>query len=233
MIQNKRVLAIIPARGGSKGVSRKNIRVVAGKPLIAWTIEEAIKSRFIDRVVVSSDDSEIIKISRELGADAPFVRPQDMAEDDTPMITPVVDLLNKLPDSYDYSVLLQPTSPLRTVQDVDECIQICFNVNANACVSVMEVDRHPYKMCRIHQDSMIQPLFASVDWNIRRQDLPEIYVTNGAVYVTKVKVLLEEKTFHPHKTASYVMSKERSFDIDDEVDVHVCESLLNIRNEQK
>ena len=123
MIQNKRVLAIIPARGGSKGVSRKNIMVVAGKPLIAWTIEEAIKSRFIDRVVVSSDDSEIIEISRELGANVPFVRPREMAEDDTPMITPVVHLLNKLPDNYDYSVLLQPTSPLRTVQDIDECIK--------------------------------------------------------------------------------------------------------------
>jgi CMP-N,N'-diacetyllegionaminic acid synthase len=233
MIQDKSVLAIIPARGGSKGIARKNIRVVAGKPLIAWTIEEAIKSRFIDRVIVSSDDREIIEISRELGADVPFVRPQEMAKDDTPTITPIVDLLNRLSDSYDYSVLLQPTSPLRTVQDIDECIQICFNENAKACVSVMEVDRHPYKMCTIQQDRMIQPFFESVDWNTRRQELPEIYVTNGAVYVTKVEVLLNEKTFHPHKTASYIMSKECSFDIDDEVDIHICETLLNVRHKNK
>ncbi len=114
MIAGKTVLAIIPARGGSKGVPRKNIRLLAGKPLIVWTIDEAKKSKYIDRFILSSEDDEIIKIAREYGCEVPFKRPIELAQDDTPGIEPVIHAINTLEDKYDYVVLLQPTSPLRT-----------------------------------------------------------------------------------------------------------------------
>lgn len=119
-------LAIIPARGGSKGVPRKNIRNLAGKPLIAWTIEEAKKSKYINRVILSSDDNEIIEIAKNYNCEVPFVRPKNIAEDNTPGIDPVLHAIKQCP-GYDYVVLLQPTSPLRTVEDIDGCIRYMLN----------------------------------------------------------------------------------------------------------
>ena len=121
MIEGKKVLAVIPARGGSNGVPRKNIIDVGGKPLIAWTIEEARKSKYIDRLILSSDDREIIEIAKRWGCEVPFEQPAEMARDGTPGIAPVLHAIEMLPD-YDYVVLLQPTSPLRQVEDVDGCI---------------------------------------------------------------------------------------------------------------
>ncbi|MEH2097772.1 acylneuraminate cytidylyltransferase family protein, partial [Nostoc sp.] len=121
MIHGKKVLAIIPARGGSKAVPRKNIREIGGKPLIAWTIEEAKKSQYIDRLILSSEDDEIISIAQKWGCEIAFKRPVELAQDDTPGIAPVLHALNQLP-IYDYVVLLQPTSPLRQVIDIDGCI---------------------------------------------------------------------------------------------------------------
>nr|HPK54819.1 acylneuraminate cytidylyltransferase family protein [Smithellaceae bacterium] len=117
MIQGKTVLAIIPARGGSKGIPRKNITNLAGKPLIAWTIEEAKKSKYIDRLILSSEDNEIIQVAKEWGCEVPFIRPRELAEDDTLGIEPVLHALNTIKKKYDYVVLLQPTSPLRSVDD--------------------------------------------------------------------------------------------------------------------
>lgn len=123
-----KILAIIPARGGSKGVPRKNIRDLAGKPLIAWTIEEAKKSKYITRLILSSEDEEIIEAAKKYGCEVPFVRPIELAQDNTPGIEPVLHAIEKCP-GYDYVLLLQPTSPLRTVEDIDGCIEFLLNKN--------------------------------------------------------------------------------------------------------
>lgn len=233
MIQGRRVLAIIPARGGSKGVPRKNIRPLAGKPLIAWTVEEAKKSQYIDRLIVSSEDAEIIATAREYGCDAPFVRPAELAADETPGIDPVLHALEALPEHYDLVVLLQPTSPLRTVEDIDGCIRQCVEAQVPFCVSITDVDKHPFWMFTLPENNVLQPLLAA-DGDMRsrrRQELPPVYVLNGAVYVADTQELQQHRTFVTAATAGYVMPKERSADIDTETDFFTCDILLRKRHE--
>jgi len=227
MIDNKSVLAIIPARGGSKGVLRKNIRDVAGKPLIAWTIEEAKKSRFIDRLILSSEDDEIIRVAQEWGCEVPFVRPAELAQDDTPGIDPVLHAIDVLTKRYDYVVLLQPTSPLRTVDDIDECIQKCVDADASACVSVTEPDKNPYWMYTLSGTDHLLPLLPHSETIARRQDLPKIYALNGAVYVANIDILSNTKSFLTADTVAYLMDKERSCDIDSEFDLKIATLRLS------
>ena len=224
MIDGLSVLGIIPARGGSKGIPGKNIRNLAGKPLIAWTIEEASKSRYLDRVILSSEDDGIIQVARRWGCEVPFVRPAELSSDDTPGVEPVLHAIRTLP-GYHYVVLLQPTSPLRTVADIDGCIELCARSRANSCVSVCEPDKSPFWMFTIDADGMMHKLL-EMDFASRRQDLPEVFVLNGAVYVAPSAVLLEHGTFLAHKTISYVMSKENSVDIDTELDIVLAEALI-------
>lgn len=230
MIRGKSVLAIIPARGGSKGVPRKNIRPLAGKPLIAWTIAEAKKSRYIDRLVLSSDDQEIIGVAREWGCEAPFARPAELARDDTPGIEPVLHALGELP-GYDYVVLLQPTSPLRTVADIDGTLELCLARGARACVSVTEPDKSPYWMFSRDNDGRLRPLIDTDEIAARRQDLPPAYALNGAVYVAEAGWLVESRSFLTAETLGYDMPKERAADIDTELDFAIAELLLEGRND--
>lgn len=220
-----KILAIIPARGGSKGVPRKNIRELAGKPLIVWTIEEAKKSKYIDRLILSSEDDEIIEVAKQYGCEVPFKRPIELAQDDTPGISPVLHAIKQIP-SYDYVVLLQPTSPLRKVEDIDACIEKLFSTDADFCVSVTEPEKSPYWMYKIEHEKMV-PLLPQDELVTRRQDLPKIYTLNGAVYVAKINSLVEKKSFITTNTVAYVMSQEQSFDIDTIVDFKVCESLID------
>ncbi|WP_102273801.1 acylneuraminate cytidylyltransferase family protein [Cytobacillus massiliigabonensis] len=222
MINNKKVLAIVPARGGSKGVPRKNVRNLAGKPLIAWTIETGKKSKYIDRVIVSSDDSEIIRISKAYGADVPFIRPKHLAEDKTPGIDPVIHALKELPD-YDYVVLLQPTSPLRLAEDIDGCIEQLVRTKSSACVSVTESEKSPYWMYIVLENGGMKPFIPQKEVAVPRQDLPSVYMLNGAVYVAKTEWLLQTKTFVTEETTAFIMSKSRSYDIDTEEDFLLCE----------
>lgn len=224
MIASKRVLAIIPARGGSKGVPRKNIRKVAGKPLIAWTIEAAKNSRHIDRLVLSSDDAEIIEVARTWECEAPFVRPAELAQDDTPGIDPVLHVLGELP-GYDYVVLLQPTSPLRNAGDIDGGIEMCHGGRAPACVSVVESAQNPYWMYSIDGYRHLLPLMKDEGFS-RRQDLPKFYVLNGAVYVADCRWLAQSRTFLAPETLAYEMPAARSLDIDDEVDFAALDAVL-------
>lgn len=225
MIGNKTVLAIIPARGGSKGVPRKNIREVAGKPLIAWTIESARKSKYIDRLILSSDDAEIIAVAREWGCDVPFVRPAELSQDDTPGIEPVIHAIKALP-GYDYVVLLQPTSPLRTVENIDKSIEICLGKHATACVSVTEPDKSPFWMFTVDADGKMRKLLESETSIACRQDLPPVYALNGAVYVADSRTIVETHTFVTETTVPYIMSKNNSIDIDTEEDLIVAEVFL-------
>jgi N-acylneuraminate cytidylyltransferase len=226
MIKGKTVLAIIPARGGSKGVPRKNIREVGGKPLIAWTIEEAKKSKYIDRLILSSDDEEIIKIAKSWDCDVPFVRPQELAQDDTPGIVPVLHALDMLP-GYGMVVVLQITSPLRSVRDIDDCIESCATENVKSCVSVTEAEESPYWMYTLGQKGNLQSLIPATTAFSRRQDIPPVYVLNGAVYTADCEWLRQEKTFLKEQTRGYVMPKERSLDIDTELDLEIFRFTLS------
>lgn len=229
MIEGHSVLAIIPARGGSKGIPRKNIRMIAGKPLIAWTIEEGKKSKFIDRLIISTDDEEIASIAKSYGCDVPFLRPKELAKDDTPGIAPVIHAIETLPQQYNYVMLLQPTSPLRTVVDVDGCLQECVRTKAPFCVSVVQPDKKPHWMYIRNKDGKLQPLLSEQKFVMRRQDLPLVYALNGAVYIAKTEWVRETKSFLSDQTVGFIMEKSSSLDIDDEMDFEICDHLLKER----
>jgi N-acylneuraminate cytidylyltransferase len=226
VVDGNKILAVIPARGGSKGVPRKNLRSVGGKPLLAWTIEAAKLSKYIDRLVISSEDLEIIETARQWGCEAPFVRPIELALDHTPGIAPVLHALEVLPERYDYVVLLQPTSPLRTVADIDGCIELCVDKGANSCVSVTESAQSPFWMYTMDGNGAIQPLIKMEQQYSRRQDTPRVYALNGAVYVNACGFLQKARRFVTPETIGYVMPPERSLDIDTELDLAIVDYLL-------
>ena len=227
MIQGKSVLAIIPARGGSKGIPRKNIKLLAGKPLIAWTIVEAKKSKYIDRLILSSEDKEIIQVAKDWGCEVPFVRPLELAKDDTPGIEPVFHAIKSLKRKYDYIVLLQPTSPMRLVDDIDGCIEACVSAKAPSCVSVTEVSQHPLWMYTIESLGYLSPIMQHEKEINCRQDLPSLYVLNGAVYIAENHFLENKRSFLTAMTKAYVMTKKRSLDIDEDIDLKLCEILMS------
>jgi len=229
MIKNKRVLAIIPARGGSKGVPRKNIRLLAGKPLIAWTIEEAKKSKYIDRLILTSEDLEIIETAKAYGCDIPFVRPGKLALDSTPGIDPVLHALEVI-QGYDYVVLLQPTSPLRLAEDIDGCIEKMIEKQSTTCVSVTEAETSPYWMYTLNQAGAMQPLIQQDEPIVRRQDLTMVYALNGAVYVAEVDWLKRSRSFLTTETVAFIVPKDRSYDIDTEKDFLWCDWLISRRD---
>lgn len=231
MIEHYNILAIIPARGGSKGVPRKNLRLFQGESLLARTIKSAKKSRYIDRIVVSSEDAEIIEEAKRAGADVPFMRPVELAQDHTPGIDPVLHALSKL-EHYDYVVLLQVTSPLRTTEDIDACVEYCLQQKAPACVSVVEVDKHPYWMVTMPDGIRLQK-FYSGEIPARRQDLPEIFTLNGAIYVAKTDWLMQTKSFLTNKTIGFVMPKESSLDLDTELDFKILEAYATLTKENE
>lgn len=225
MIDGKSVLAIIPARGGSKGVPRKNIRDLGGKPLIAWSIEAARKSQFIDRVILSSEDEEIISVAKQWGCDVPFIRPKELSADHTPGIEPVLHAIRQLPE-YDYIVLLQPTSPMRRAEDIDGCISQCLSSGAGACVSVTEVDKSPYWMYFLDEEGRMMPIIKTERRYNQRQELPKVYALNGAIYVAQSGWLKENKTFVTKQTVAYYMTTDKSIDIDEETDLIYLKALL-------
>ncbi len=227
MINKKSVIAIILARGGSKGLPRKNIRDVEGKPLIVWTIEAGQKSQYIDRLVLSSEDQEIINIAKKYNCEVPFVRPLELAADDTKSIDVILDVLNKLQEKFDYVVLLQPTSPLRLAEDIDNTIELCIKRNENACVSVTEPSKSPYWMFELNRDGYLRQLIKQKKRPHRRQDLPKSYAVNGAVYVAKSDWLYKTKNFLTDETIAYLMPSERSIDIDCEYDLLIADYLLH------
>jgi len=227
MYKQHRILAIIPARGGSKGVPRKNIRPLAGKPLIAWTIEAAQQSSYLDRCVLSSEDAEIMQVARDFGCDVPFPRPAELAQDDTPGIAPVMHVLDTLAaqgEVYDYVLLLQPTSPLRQSQHIDDIIKTCLDKNADSSVSVYTAEPHPYWSFTRNDAGYMQPLFDEIP--VRRQDLPAVYALNGALYLSCWQQLKDQQNFISTHTLPYIMSARDAADIDTELDFNWCEFLI-------
>ncbi|MFU8820519.1 MAG: cytidylyltransferase domain-containing protein [Gammaproteobacteria bacterium] len=207
------ILALIPARGGSKGIPRKNLKPLGGKPLIGWTIEAARQARSIDCVVVSTEDMEIASLALELGVEVPFMRPVELAADETPGIAPVLHALEQLPD-FEWVLLLQPTSPLRTAADIDGIIEFCLGAGCHSAVSVSESASHPYWMYTRAESGRLESLLPEAPSISRRQELPAVYELNGALYFAARDWLLEHRSFVGPGTLGYVMPPERSVDLD-------------------
>lgn len=227
-MNSPKILAIIPARGGSKGVPRKNIKLLVGKPLIAWTIEEAKKSKYISKLILSSEDDEIINVAKEYDCEVPFKRPIELAQDNTPGIDTILHAIKQCP-GYDYIILLQPTSPLRTSEDIDDFISYFINQNVNACVSVCEPSKSPYWMYQLGTSNNLIPLLKENASISRRQDLPKAYALNGALYIANIEWIKQTKNFVTDETVAYVMPVNRSYDIDTIDDFQICEYLLEKR----
>ena len=225
MTEDKRVLGVILARGGSKGLPRKNVLDLAGKPLIAWTIEAGLASTYIDRLILSSDDEEIMRVAKAHGCDVPFQRPDNLAEDDTSSMDTLLHALRQV-SGYEYVVLLQPTSPLRTADDIDACIEKMHESGAPACVSVTKTDKPPQWMYTLQDDDRLAPVLPEKEQVTRRQDATPTYVLNGSIYLADTNWLVEHKSFMHDETAAYVMPSDRSVDIDDEVDMRIAETIL-------
>lgn len=223
MIDGRRVLALIPARGGSKGLPGKNVALVDGRPLIDYTIAAARASAYVDRVVLSSDDPEIIDVARACGCDVPFQRPPELATDAAPTMDVVSHALDQLP-GFDIVVLLQPTSPARTTADIDGTLQQLTRRQAPACVSVCPVEESPYWMYRIDADQHLEPLLERS--TTRRQDLPAVWILNGAVYAAQTPWLKAHGSFLAEGTVAYQMPRERSIDIDTAADLEAFRSQL-------
>lgn len=224
------ILALIPARGGSKGLPGKNILPLAGKPMIQWSIKAAQGSRFVTRVVVSSDDPAILEVARAAGAETPFVRPAELAQDDTPSMDVVLHALDQLPP-VDWVVLLQPTSPLRSAEDIDQAIARCLETGAPACVSVSESPALPWWMFRVDATGRLVPFLDAAQRPQRRQEAPTLYTLNGAVYVARVDWLRKTRSFLTEETVAHVMPAERSVDIDTALDFRLAECLLTAQPE--
>lgn len=215
---------LIPARGGSKGIPRKNIRLIAGKPLIAWTIEAALRSSLLDAVVVSTEDEEIAEVARRHGAQVPFLRPTALAQDNSPGIDPVLHALDALPQ-HTSVLLLQPTSPLRRTDDIDRCLQLARQQGLKSVVSVVEADSHPFWTYRLTEDAALRR-FVEAAPVARRQDLPPAYVLNGALYYADAAWLRQSRTLVDADTRALVMAREHSVDIDTPLDWRFAELLL-------
>lgn len=227
----KQILAIIPARGGSKGVPRKNIRLLAGKSLIAWTIETALQTPCLGKVIVSTDDQEIAGVARKYGGDVPFLRPIEFARDDTtdmPVYEHALRWLAEHDDYYpDIIVWLRPTAPLRTVEDIEKAVLLLEETKADWVRSVCEAEHHPYWMYGINGDKL-HPLIDGIDIRkyLRRQMLPIAYRINGAVDVTWRKTILEKKLLYSGDMRAYVMPVERSIDVDTYLDFSILETIM-------
>lgn len=228
MYCNKKILAIIPARGGSKGIPHKNIMDLKGKPLIAYSIEAALQSKYIDYTLVSTDDIDIKKVSEKFGAEVPFLRPRSISDDNAKTIDVVKHALNFLSEAnmeFDYIILLQPTSPLRNFNDIDEAIEILISKNKGSLVSVCEVEENPLIM-RVIDNNKLKPIIKSESYSLRRQDFPEFYILNGAIYINKISMILKEKCFVNEDTIPYIMDRNKSIDIDNMLDARIVELIL-------
>ena len=230
MYKDVRVLGVIPARGGSKGIPGKNIKKLAGKPLIAYTIEAAQKSKYLTRCIVSTDDNQIAEIAKQYNADVPFMRPSELATDTTTSIAVMQHALTWLKEevgeTYDYVMILQPTSPLRTDGDIDTCIQKAVDANADSVMSMVELDDFSIKKLKKIENDRIVPLAEEEGrQSSRRQDMSAVYKRNCAVYLTKTS-LMEQGDLFGVSCLAHVMPFDRSVDINQPVDFDLAEFFI-------
>lgn len=218
------LLALIPARGGSKGIPRKNIRPFCDKPLLQWSIDAALAAACVDQVVVSTDDPEIAEVAKAGGAQVPYLRPAELASDTAPGIAPVLHALELLPQVNDV-MLLQPTSPLRTSADLEAIVALRQQAGRESAVSLTLSTKHPAWMYSLRQDQQLEPLLQPNGAHCRQQ-LPQAFLLNGALYLATRAFLLRERAFIREDTVGYVMPAERSVDIDTSLDWQWAEFLM-------
>ena len=228
MYKNKTIIALIPARGGSKGLPGKNIKDLDCKPLIAHTIEVAKKSRIFDRIIVSTDNKEIAEVAKEYGAEIPFIRPAELATDSADAMDVVIHALkwfkNKGED-FDYIMKLQPTSPLRTKQDIINSMDLIIQKDGDSIVSVSECEHHPLWSNKLEPDLKMSNFIDEDIKGKNRQELPKYYRLNGAIFLSKIETLLNTKDWLGEKSYAYIMDSNRAIDIDSEMDFYLAELL--------
>ena len=228
MYKGKSVVAVITARGGSKRLPGKNIRLLGSMPLIAWTISAAQESQFLDRCILSSDDTEIIQVAQEYGCEVPFVRPESLAQDTSTSADVLLHAMRSLDKSYDYAVLLQPTSPFRTGADIDAGIKLCVESGAPSVVSVRKAHEKPEWMCTLDGEGRMRFPYPPCG----SQPGP-LHILNGAVYVVRSDWFVKSPVFKTSETRAFIMPWERSIDIDTLEDWLLAEYLLQKKKLEK
>jgi CMP-N,N'-diacetyllegionaminic acid synthase len=226
-----RTLGIVPARGGSKGVPRKNITLLLGKPLLAYTAEAALAAKLLTRVVLSTEDEEIACIGHHCGLEVPFMRPAELARDETPTLSVLQDVVRKLElagDCFDAVFTLQPTTPLRRADDIDGAIELLERTGADSVISFVDVgERHPARMKFITPDGrVIDPPFGEQFEGQRRQDLPKLYLREGSIYITRRTVLMEQNSVKGRDCRAWLIPEERACNIDTPFDLFLAEQML-------
>lgn len=228
MIKKQKVLAVIPARGGSKGIKNKNVVSLCGKPLLAYTLGAACGSRYIDKTVVSTDSHRIAEVARNYGGEVPFFRPKKLAGDESKSVDAIIHAINFFKnqnESYDLLVLLQPTAPLRRSDDIDRALEIFIENGEKPLASVSEVEDHPILVRRIDDKGELVTLLGTGS-TVRRQDMPAFYRVNGCIYINRIEEIGKNTSFNDNKIP-YIMPRERSVDIDEMKDFLVAEYYMS------
>jgi CMP-N-acetylneuraminic acid synthetase len=220
-----KVLVIVPSRCGSKGFPNKNIAKIGDKTLLELAVKVGLDCKIVDDVYISTDCNEYENIALNAGAKSLGLRPEEFATDSAKSIDVVIDLINKLEEKYDFLVLLQPTSPIREPKDIENMISIIKEKKADACVSVTQFEEpHPFKLKSIDSDGYVKSFIDGTTSEVPRQSLPKVYALNGAIYITKIETILNEKTFLPKKTVPYIM--DTNINIDSEEDFILLEAMV-------
>ena len=230
-----RVLGIVTARGGSKGIPRKNITELLGKPLLWYTADAALRAERLARVVLSTDDAEIARVGRECGLDAPFLRPPELARDDTPTLPVLQDVVRRLEhqgERYDAILTLQPTNPLRRPEDIDGSIALLERSGADSVISFVEVgEKHPARMkCIDAGGRALDPPFAEAFEGQPRQQLPRLYLREGSIYLTRRDVLMERDSIKGDDCRAWIIPECRACNIDTPFDLFIAAQLLSGHN---
>ena len=230
MYNNKKIIAIIPARSGSKGLKDKNIKDLCGKPMLYYSIESAINSGIFDDIIVSTDSELYAELSIKYGASVPFIRPEFLSTDTAKTNDVIEYTIKKLIDNgneYDFLMILQPTSPLRKKEDILGAVNLLFEKEANAVISVCESEHSPLYSNTLDA-SLSMEKFLPKYKDLRRQELPKYYRLNGAIYLAKVDYFLQYKDLYKSKSYAYIMDKKNSIDVDDELDFIIAEKLITL-----
>ena len=225
------VLAVVPARGKSKGIPRKNIAPLRSRPLLAYTAMAALAARHISRVILSTDDEEIAEVGRKWGLEVPFMRPARLAKDDTPTIPVLqhaVESLESQGEHFDAVLTLQPTTPFRLASDIDGAIELLARTNADSVVSFVDVgEHHPARMKWIDEDRrVIDPPFAEQVEGQRRQELRPIYLREGSIYLTRRDVLMKDSSIKGRDCRAWLIPQERTCNIDTPFDLFLAEQMM-------
>lgn len=236
MYKEKRILAIVTARGGSKGLPGKNIRMMNGKPLIAWTIEAAKSSKYLDKLFISTDSREIANVCEAYGVSVPALRPQELAQDTTPsthVLCYTLDFLGEKGEFFDYMILLEPTSPLRNDRDIDRMIEIAVdNPNADGCISLGRVNTvHPSIIKKINSEGYIIPYIENGKVFYQRQMEDEAYFPYGVGYLVKITAFREKLSIYTDKMLPYFIERWQNYEVDDIYDFECISAIMKMEIE--